>query len=381
MPLFSHKIGQNLIESLGENIDGSALPQRRFYTFNGTDNYIITAYTQIAIGDIVTFKMFTTSNPSATATVFDGQNSTTKLIVGTGGALTATGGTVLPATLDTSGDIIEYTFTATAAGSIETIGANEDGLGGYASFPILDVFVNGEGVPIDDGWNVDPLIRGNVYNTGASNGATTYDRKTRVYLDYETEIDPKYGDVAADLAEAEARADEGIMPNGDFRDGTIAGWTAYTGAAISYNTSSIEITTSTNGGAYRDITVIANTPYRVTATSLEDVAQGRLFLYNGANFTSALLDSFNRLQGTKSFIVTPTVTTMRIYLGNTGPAGTVNYSELEVNTATSEIVDGPTVGNGTANAFVEQNWSRLGEPPGTPFVDSDMFIDSEIWID
>ncbi|MCG6227106.1 hypothetical protein [Vibrio furnissii] len=54
-------------------------------------------------------------------------------------------------------------------------------------------------------------------------GSEVYDSATGVLTNFETEIDPKYGDVAADVNEAVARAFGGDIYNADFRlDG--AGW-------------------------------------------------------------------------------------------------------------------------------------------------------------
>lgn len=57
----------------------------------------------------------------------------------------------------------------------------------------------------------------------AEKGTRSYDSATGEVIDYLTDIDPKYGDVAADLNEAVARNFEGLVKNGDFRDG-IAHW-------------------------------------------------------------------------------------------------------------------------------------------------------------
>lgn len=53
----------------------------------------------------------------------------------------------------------------------------------------------------------------------APKGTEVYDSATGVLTNFETEIDPKYGDVAADVNEAVARAFEGLVKNGDFRLG------------------------------------------------------------------------------------------------------------------------------------------------------------------
>lgn len=361
MPSFSHPIGLSIGQPIGENLDGSAISAgpavTYYYTFNGTDTYVDIPYTRIDIGTVITFKLVASANPTTSSTIFDGEASLIKMVVGTAGAMNATGGTITPTTLVTDGTLTEYTFTATSAGSIDTIGADTETASGFASQIIHDLYVDSEGWPISDGWAVNPLIKSNILNTGASNGATTYDRYLKTYFNYATEVDPKYGDVAPTLAEAQARAVEGLMPNGNFRDGTIGGWLANASATLSYDAGTIKVETTVFSGAYMDMTVVAGTPYSITITAVESGPNGRLYIFNGANFTNALLESFNRINGTQTYIVTPTVTTMRIYLANTGSAGFVNYSNIQLNTATTEIVSGANIGNGEANNFVESGWS------------------------
>ena len=57
-----------------------------------------------------------------------------------------------------------------------------------------------------------------------TDGTETYDSETQVWLDLQTEVDPKYGDIAADFNEAFARAQEGDVLNGDFRFGDNGDW-------------------------------------------------------------------------------------------------------------------------------------------------------------
>lgn len=50
-------------------------------------------------------------------------------------------------------------------------------------------------------------------------GTKTYDSATGEVIDFAKDVDPKYGDIAADRNEAVARAFEGLVRNGDFRFG------------------------------------------------------------------------------------------------------------------------------------------------------------------
>jgi len=56
----------------------------------------------------------------------------------------------------------------------------------------------------------------------AEAGTRSYDDVAGVAIDYLTDVDPKYGDVAGDLSEAVSRNFEGLIKNGDFRNGTTS---------------------------------------------------------------------------------------------------------------------------------------------------------------
>jgi hypothetical protein len=77
----------------------------------------------------------------------------------------------------------------------------------------------------------------------APNGTVTYDSATGDIVDFTTDVDPKYGDVAADVNEAVARAFEGDCVNGDFRLGTT-GW-SQTGEPVTIDSTGAAISTST----------------------------------------------------------------------------------------------------------------------------------------
>lgn len=66
----------------------------------------------------------------------------------------------------------------------------------------------------------------------APKGIEVYDSATGVLTNFETEIDPKYGDVAADVNEAVARAFEGLVKNGDNRSGVDGSWSTASGTTV-----------------------------------------------------------------------------------------------------------------------------------------------------
>ncbi|AUR97931.1 hypothetical protein KNT80_gp18 [Vibrio phage 1.245.O._10N.261.54.C7] len=83
-----------------------------------------------------------------------------------------------------------------------------------------------------------------IYFPPAPNGTVTYDSATGVITDFTKEVDNKYGDVAADLNEAVARAFEGDCRNGDFRNGT----TDWSGSGTTISASANELTLTADSG-------------------------------------------------------------------------------------------------------------------------------------
>ena len=79
----------------------------------------------------------------------------------------------------------------------------------------------------------------------AEKGTRSYDSATGEIIDYLTDVDPKYGDVAADLNEAVARNFEGLVKNGDFRLGTQS-WNAFNSSATVAN-NGVTLTSSGEG--------------------------------------------------------------------------------------------------------------------------------------
>ncbi|MDG1859743.1 MAG: hypothetical protein P8I94_11600 [Emcibacteraceae bacterium] len=84
----------------------------------------------------------------------------------------------------------------------------------------------------------------------APNGTVTYDSATGVIMDYTKDVDPKYGDVAADVNEAVARAFEGDVPNGDFRFGDNGSWSnADVGVTVTSGNLELDSTTAPAGAS------------------------------------------------------------------------------------------------------------------------------------
>lgn len=120
-------------------------------------------------------------------------------------------------------------------------------------FPVLNA--NGTQIELQ-------FVNLNVANEGvmlpfedSPDGTETYDRVSGVTNDYTTYTDPKYGNVAADRNEAVARAFEGRVRNGDFRNNETD-WTLI-------NTSTTSTFTVTNGIATITTGVTAGTQDRI----------------------------------------------------------------------------------------------------------------------
>ncbi len=96
----------------------------------------------------------------------------------------------------------------------------------------------------------------------------------QVSLDLKVDVDPKYGDVAADANEAVARAFEGLVKNGDFRDGVNNWDTTYTGNSAAGSNNRVQLDND-GTGSYLGINQIVNVgagaelEYELTITSTD----------------------------------------------------------------------------------------------------------------
>ncbi|WP_028022248.1 hypothetical protein [Enterovibrio calviensis] len=98
----------------------------------------------------------------------------------------------------------------------------------------------------------------------APNGTKTYDSATGTVVDFTKDVDPKYGDVASDTNEAVARAFEGKVINGDFRQGT-ASWGSTNAATVGMVAGVMRLTQDSEGNGQLGSVgtgLKLNTPYR-----------------------------------------------------------------------------------------------------------------------
>ncbi|ENU5813938.1 hypothetical protein ACE34P_001490 [Vibrio fluvialis] len=183
----------------------------------------------------------------------------------------------------------------------------------------------------------------------APKGTEVYDAATGVLTNFETDVDPKYGDVAADTNEAVARAFEGMVKNGDFRLGD-----SFWSAAVDRGTMSIQdgkctVTDTTGlslGGSAMWVNVegtsfVNGETYVVElfVESLTNPADGwvRLGYYSDPNERKQrLVVGLNRFEFTAG--TTNSNQGVLIYAGNNG---TMVFSSFYVRKKSAEVVTSP----------------------------------------
>ncbi len=177
------------------------------------------------------------------------------------------------------------------------IGYTVDGIGNSkTNFPVTVVAGVISRIFSQTDSNVNGLSR--VTLPDAPDGTQIMDRtgdcrgSSKTAIDLKTEVDPKYGDVASTVEEANRRAFEGILKNGDFRLGSDSwGERLYDNAtaAVSDGVYSITVKAGDSNAGQRisqSIQVKAGVSYLISAEVLADNASSslRLQLYGyGAN--------------------------------------------------------------------------------------------------
>lgn len=183
----------------------------------------------------------------------------------------------------------------------------------------------------------------------APKGTEVYDSTTGVLTNFETDVDPKYGDVAPDTNEAVARAFEGMVKNGDFRLGNTY-WSSADGrGTMSIQDGKCTLTDSTGlslGGLAMWATVegtafVNGETYvvEIFVESLTNLADGwvRLGYYTDPNEQKKrLVVGLNRFEFTAG--TTNANQGVLIYAGNNG---TMVFSSFYVRKKSAEVVISP----------------------------------------
>ncbi|AUR96158.1 hypothetical protein NVP1216O_30 [Vibrio phage 1.216.O._10N.222.55.C12] len=166
-------------------------------------------------------------------------------------------------------------------------------------------------------------------------------------LDLSKEIDPKYGDVAADTNEAVARAFEGSVKNGDFRTNDTTDWAGTLTVANQIGTVSTG-SSGSNKQAYSSLmTLEANTDYVVefsvhAVTTGFTTAQGYISTSTSSADQLTQISGFENTQNKATFNAgDETEVRFVIYaIGNSGD-GYIEFSNVRVYKATEEVVTHP----------------------------------------
>jgi hypothetical protein len=151
-------------------------------------------------------------------------------------------------------------------------------------------------------------------------------------LDLTVDVDPKYGDVAADTNEAVARAFEGEIKNGDFRNGLTDGWSGV-GWTVSNGIASTTLDPFQQLG--NGFVAEVGIEYIVELTVTDWVGQD--FTINVDGYGNNGLNT-----GTGVFTYTFTAATtnitfdLRAYTG--GQSGNISVSQFTIRRATEEVV-------------------------------------------
>lgn len=183
----------------------------------------------------------------------------------------------------------------------------------------------------------------------APKGTEVYDSATGVLTNFETDVDPKYGDVAADTNEAVARAFEGMVKNGDFRLGNTY-WSSADGRGTMHIQDGKCTLTDSTGLSFGGSAMWANVEgtafvngetyvIEIFVESLTNPADGwvRLGYYSDPNERKErLVVGSNRFEFTAG--MTNSNQGVLIYAGNNG---TMVFSSFYVRKKSTEVVTNP----------------------------------------
>ena len=139
-----------------------------------------------------------------------------------------------------------------------------------------------------------------------------------------------------------------LVNNGNFSAGSTE-YVQVLNGTISYASQTMLATGTTgNTGVYQDVAVTANRSYQVSWQQISGTDR-RVGVYDGAGFGTPLYTSSDTITGTRTAIVRPTTTTIRVYLstpaGNTAEFDNISVKELPGNHATqSTLAARPTYG-------------------------------------
>ncbi|HCM0785620.1 TPA: hypothetical protein N2754_002140 [Vibrio parahaemolyticus] len=183
----------------------------------------------------------------------------------------------------------------------------------------------------------------------APNGTVIYDSSGncrgsgKATLDLTKDVDPKYGDVASSVNEAVARAFEGYLPNGDFRNSTV-GWGTTPSGDMTVASGEMTVTNLANNGSLRCTTHPTLPAGQWLLEATVKCPSGKVFwlnLYNPTDNNKPVIFTGTGNWQKVSGVVTTTVptTTSNIYIQNrSGAIQTFTVKDYRVAPASEEVV-------------------------------------------
>ncbi|MDF4432720.1 methyl-accepting chemotaxis protein [Vibrio parahaemolyticus] len=183
----------------------------------------------------------------------------------------------------------------------------------------------------------------------APNGTVVYDStgncrgSGKATLDLTKDVDPKYGDVASSVNEAVARAFEGYLPNGDFRNSTV-GWVTTPSGDMTVASGEMTVTNLANNGSLRCTTHPTLPAGQWLLEATVKCPSGKVFwlnLYNPTDNNKPVIFTGTGNWQKVSGVVTTTVPTKasNIYIQNrSGAIQTFTVKDYRVAPASEEVV-------------------------------------------
>lgn len=217
---------------------------------------------------------------------------------------------------DTTSDFVAINqglSTATTAQNILRLGKSPTGGSPSGNSKVFESIANIAGFSVlFAGMNADTSGNSTIKFPEAPTGAQTYDSATGTFFDFETQSDPKYGNIAPNRNEAVLRAFGLVRPTEPVPNGAVT-WDSAT-----------ETFTFTGNGAAGVMSQLNPTSRNRISVTVTSSAQELIELRDGTQSNSPLLTSQTVLAGVPTTITvettarTSTSVYMRVAAGNTG---------------------------------------------------------------
>ncbi len=198
---------------------------------------------------------------------------------------------------------------------------------------------NGDKSWVDAAWNLPQAPDGTViYNsTGDARGSG------KATLDLKVDVDPKYGDVAADTNEAVARAFEGQLKNGDIRDG-VQHWVG-NNASLGVSLDTLTVTDAgVEASARQTVTTVVGETYTFTARAISPstntaIAAACIIVTGSPAAHVSVDDAWQELSITFTAVTSATVVQFSVWGGDIGDEA--SFSNASLVALTEEVVTHP----------------------------------------